>query len=181
MRTLFVRSFLLVASVLMLTSCGVRYVPQTFNYPIKNTTQTLNLPFDKVWSGVVDYFAQNNIPIKTIEKASGIIISTQMQFPASYWITKDQRLYDPSAYIAVQELSDVKLDGTGMRASASWNVRVRQVSDNQTELQVNIATPIVEILLYNIKTYQYEWMTTICQARSTGEFDRHLAEYIQSR
>lgn len=181
MKTLSIRSLLLVVSVLMLTSCGARFVPKTFNYPAKNTSQPIHLSYDKVWSGVVDFFAENNIPISTIEKSSGLIISSPTQFPASYWITDEQRLYNPEAYIAVQELSDVKLDGTGMRATAGWNVRVRQVSEEYTEIQVNIATPLVQILLLNPNTFKNEWHNTICEARSTGVFEKHLAAYILSK
>lgn len=181
MKNLIVRGFVLIMSAFALVSCGVRLVPQTFDYPVQKTKKTLDLSFDKTWSGVVDFFAENNIPIKTIEKSSGLIVSTQMEFPATYWITSEKRLYDPNAYIAVQQVSGLKIDGTGMRATATWNVRVKAISEDKTEIQVNIATPLVELLLLNANTYRYEWTASICEARSTGMLDKHLSEYILSR
>jgi hypothetical protein len=34
---------------------------------------TVNASFGRTWDAVIDYFARNNIPIRTIERASGII------------------------------------------------------------------------------------------------------------
>ena len=40
-----------------------------------NRVWETNYDFDSLWDGVISFFAGNNIPIKTLEKDSGIIIS----------------------------------------------------------------------------------------------------------
>lgn len=56
------------AAVMALASCAT---PAAY-VPIENTA-TIALSQDVVWSNLVEYFAENNISIKTIERDSGII------------------------------------------------------------------------------------------------------------
>lgn len=51
-------------------------VPAT-QYNINRVWET-NYDVDSLWNGVISFFAENNIPIKTLEKDSGIIISEWM-------------------------------------------------------------------------------------------------------
>jgi hypothetical protein len=41
----------------------------------------ITAPFDRVWGAVIDYFADNSVPIRTLEKASGLIATETMLVP----------------------------------------------------------------------------------------------------
>ncbi len=56
-----------------LTGCLPGYVAPA-PAPVRAETRVA-APFDSTWSAVVGYFAERNIEIKTIEKASGIIVA----------------------------------------------------------------------------------------------------------
>lgn len=66
----------LYAAVLLaaaVAACGPRYLPA--RNPAPREATTVGAPFDSTWTAVVGYFASRNIPIRTIEKASGIIVA----------------------------------------------------------------------------------------------------------
>ena len=66
------RIFVLFLSALLFVfiSCQTYYPPKTYNF---EKSRTYSKTFDEVWGKIVQWFAVNNIPIKTIDKASGII------------------------------------------------------------------------------------------------------------
>jgi hypothetical protein len=41
--------------------------------PVITDTFTINAPFDKVWGSLIKYVSVKNIPIKIVEKASGLL------------------------------------------------------------------------------------------------------------
>lgn len=74
----------LVAVVLIGTAaagCSSRvvYSPPAAPAAAAEETVTLPLPFDPAWSAVVQTFFDKNIPIKTVEKASGILESDELR------------------------------------------------------------------------------------------------------
>lgn len=66
------RPVVLIAAVATLGTC-VSYQPPQSPAPREGTQATA--PFDSTWSAVVSYFASRNLSIRTIEKASGIIVA----------------------------------------------------------------------------------------------------------
>ncbi len=64
------RKFLVAVLVVVLPGCAL-YIP-----PEKHTfekTRVVNKSYDKVWSNLVTWFADNNIPVRFMEKASGFV------------------------------------------------------------------------------------------------------------
>ena len=69
-----VRSQILLAVVLTCSlGAGCASAPKTFNF---NPVATIDAEYDDVWSAVVEYFAVSNLPIDTIEKDSGLIVTS---------------------------------------------------------------------------------------------------------
>lgn len=64
---------LLVGLAVALPACSVKYRTPA-PAPVR-TPATVNASFDRTWEAVVSYFADRNISIRTIEKASGIIVA----------------------------------------------------------------------------------------------------------
>jgi hypothetical protein len=51
--------------------------PQTYSVA---STKTINDSYDHVWSGLVSFFTAGSIPLKTIEKDSGVIYAEGLSF-----------------------------------------------------------------------------------------------------
>jgi hypothetical protein len=58
----------LIVSVLLALACVRPPAP-----PAPRPDTQVNAPFSRVWEAVVDRFARSNIPVKTIDRASGLI------------------------------------------------------------------------------------------------------------
>ena len=101
----------------------------------------INKPFDQVWSGVIDVLAQKGLSVKTIDRASGFIISEKVSF-AGVFTTEDEKgnLKNPNAYI----VHDSKMDTWGVRyaprdITGTWNIRVKEGSSpSKSIVNVNI-------------------------------------------
>ena len=65
-------SFIFLSIISLFISCGTtRYTIQG-NYVVKNKITT-STPYEKVWEHIIDFFADNSIPIGVISKESGLI------------------------------------------------------------------------------------------------------------
>lgn len=64
----------MVVTFASLTLWGCATVPAK-NYQFENSRAYSNKTYDQVWNGVIEFMTVNNIPIKTIEKDSGVIYS----------------------------------------------------------------------------------------------------------
>lgn len=66
-----------IAIVAGLSGC-FKYTPPSMR-PIRSPS-VIAAPFDSTWGAVISWFAERNIPIRTIEKASGIVVAEPSQF-----------------------------------------------------------------------------------------------------
>lgn len=74
-RLLSMRNFIFaVAASTTLNACVTPYMPPPANLSTRSAT-AVAAPYDSTWATVVSYFADHNIAIRTIEKASGIIVA----------------------------------------------------------------------------------------------------------
>lgn len=174
------RKLILLSTILVvLTSCfSTKFTLSTFDdCPSPQTKFIVDKNYNDVWDNVIDFFASNNLAIKTIEKESGIIYSSTIKLSTAYWFSESKTYSNPNAHIAVQYRSDYKKDGTGLSATAVWNVRVKKVNDNKTEISINIADPQITIMAYMGKGIVKPVESNL-QAKSTGVFEKQLIEYF---
>src|SRR5689334_11939981 len=73
---------------IVLSSCFVKVIPLKGQYPDKPYMDTTNLSKDAVWEKVIDFFAQKGLPIKLVDRSSGLIISEKTSLITSYEDTK---------------------------------------------------------------------------------------------
>lgn len=119
-------------------------------YSVVNSVTTTS-SFEDVWSRVIDFFAENNIPIGTIAKDSGIITATNIRFGDNLVSYEDKygQIVNPNAWFVLPYMKDV----VGGRADCSFNVRVRKNDNGTCSIQVNLSN----ITGY----YNIEWLNTM--------------------
>lgn len=66
----------LMALLAALTSCGTTYTPPAAPTPREATPVAASA--GRTWEAVIELFADRNIPIRTIERASGLIVTDQL-------------------------------------------------------------------------------------------------------
>jgi len=69
----------LALSVVAVLGC----TPQPPAAPAPHTAMSVNASFGRTWDALIDDFAGNNIPIKTIDRTSGLIATDKLSVAAS--------------------------------------------------------------------------------------------------
>ncbi|GLQ20395.1 hypothetical protein ACFFUB_02385 [Algimonas porphyrae] len=111
-------ALMLAAAALVVAGCAT--TPQTYNF---DNSRSVDATFDRTWESVISYFAENNIPIATLEKDSGIIVAKNERYtPGAMKTFADCA----SAFMMTNDVGQIDV-----------NVFVRPVDDNTTSVQVN--------------------------------------------
>jgi hypothetical protein len=85
-------------------------------------------PFDRVWGAVIDHFADNSVPIRTLEKASGLIVTESMLVPLGRIDLADCGKDSLGEYVGPSHAAyNVRVTGD----SAKSSVRVTATFSNQ--------------------------------------------------
>ena len=104
---------LLIAAVAISCTAAVRPAP-----PTPRTGTPVNASLAKTWDAVIDVFANKNIPIKTLDRSSGFIVTEEMRMP-----DKSQGYPSPVA--------DCGTTNAGLYwhpTHANYNIRVRAMT-----------------------------------------------------
>lgn len=157
--------FSTIALAALVTGCAAPSV--TPPHPTADSpARDYNAEFSEVWEHSVDWFATNNIPIKNIEKDSGIISSDYSL--GSNFTQLDCGTVDPGGMHALID-SDV---------TANINVLVRD-RNNGVTVQPNVFGQ-GRFVFRN--AWDYSILQTLRAERcvSTGELERSLHNYIEN-
>lgn len=124
--------------------------PRTYPSP---EPATISASFERTWSAVIDHFAEKSVPIRTIEKASGIIVAEQLSVSSGYG----------------QVIADCGMTAVGIPwdvLSASYNVRVQGDTVRSTIRVTAMFRPEIA------STYP-------CNSR--GNYERELMDFVKAR
>lgn len=165
------------ALLLLVIACFYSCAPAKV-YPLRDKyldgpfTVTTVKSFDKAWDATVDFFTQLGIPIRVVEKASGLIVSERMDLysQANYEDIKTGQIKNSKAWIGVETRKEGRAHVKPTRISRDWNVRLKE-SNGQTVVAIN---------LVNIKAVRiYEgYEAGSFKAKSTGVFEKSVADWI---
>lgn len=137
--------------------------------------------FDEVWSNLIDLFAQKGLPIKIIDKSSGLIISENGEL--TYTIELDNgKLKNKDAFIVVPKIYNpgsrkIYPINSYMQSSepiyGEWNIRIKTV-DNKTMINVNIVN-----VFYSYYLGAHIYKQPLTDYKSTGVFENLIAQTIK--
>lgn len=170
-----IKFILLALAVSLLTSCGPTVHTLKGNYTVTSGVET-NSSFDDVWNRVIDFFAMSNIPIATLEKASGIIVATNVNIPKTAVSVENEQgiLVDKNAWFVFPYEKNV----IGGRVQCSFNVRVRAQDNGKTFVSVNLGgiAGYKSIKFLNTLTFRQEVIEQVVPSAcySTGKFENDL-------
>ncbi len=160
--------------VIIASSCGSSQPILRGNYTINKTSITTSSAFNEVWNKVIDFFAEQSIPIATLEKESGIIVASNITIKYPLCAAEDEYgdLTKPNAWFAFPYTKK----GVNHKVTCSFNVRVRETEDNKTYISVNISNISGEYQLEYIDNFFQKHLTpyTAIQCEPTGKFERDL-------
>lgn len=169
------------AAAFVFSSC---YTTKTIalkgKYPTPPIITMSDKSFDQVWGNTVDFFAQHGIPIKLIDKASGIIVSEKTKLD---WSFEDKmgKLVHPQAYVALNKIID-DVSGrayTPEEVTGEWNIRIKP-TDKGTLINVNL----YDIYATYTRAYYSSYTHGVIQpvktdGYTTGVFERSLEDAVK--
>lgn len=170
---------LLLVCLLGFNSCSTTQHVIRGNYFSQNSTTTTT-PFDKVWTSVIDFFAENSIPITTLSKESGLIVASDIPFSENIvsFEDKDGIIVNPNAWFVLPYAKGV----IGARATGAFNVRVKVTEDSTTNIQINCSNLVGYYKIQftdNFFQKQIIWNTYPRECKSTGVFEKELLELFK--
>ena len=136
-------------------SCKVYEPPKDYNIE-KERSYSMN--FDDVWNKIVDWFANNNTPIKNMDKNSGFIATEYKLNVPNRELYVDCGVYGYAGPIA----RNFPIDG-------NLNVTVRE-KNNTVTVKVNF--------FFESKKAQETYLFTV-SCVSTGVLEKELLDYIK--
>lgn len=131
---------------------------------------------DEVWSKIIQLFASEGIGIKLIDKSSGLIVSEKTNFIKNY--TQEDtngKLLDKNSYVAVGTYKALGRSIPPTNVMGSWNIRLFE-ENQKTAIEVNLTT--IEAF-YFASNYQGQQVNIPYDAKSTGVFEKQIADYVR--
>lgn len=161
------------AAILLLSSCAPGFIALRGQYPQTPIINYTDKSKDQVWDNIIDFFAQKGIPIKIIDKSSGLIVSDKSKLSWSYE-DKKGKLIRPQAFAAVRQLKfpNVNKPVDPEKVTGEWNIRIKE-TDGKTSINVN---------LYNIEgTYPIGNSNSVRDAggKTTGVFEQLIYDAVK--
>jgi len=163
---------------LLLTGClsAYEYRPPTIVAPVREVT--IAVPFENTWQALIDVFAQNQIPIRTIDRSSGLLVADPLRFnlrnfSSSYTGKMGSLVTSDYLYADCGNASTVKYNPTFAR----FNAQVRQRGDSSV-LRVNVSyewTPGTDFE----RSIESQVERKVCI--STGKWESEIIDAIVSR
>jgi hypothetical protein len=168
--------------LISLSGCSVKFFGFKGSYPNTPIVIYSDRTKDQVWDNLIDFFAQNGIAIKIIDKASGLIVSEKMAIPWTYEDDKN-KLKDPRAFVVIP---DIYIPGSDKPAlptevQASWNVRLK-TEGARTSINVNLVNLDAKYLdkyTFYVSAAKQKYPPEQINGRTTGIFEKSLADIIK--
>lgn len=161
--------------LLILSSCAPKVIPLKGSYSNGNFQQVTNKPKDAVWDNIIDLFAQRGLPIKLIDRSSGLIVSGETILTWTYENKKGE-LVKPDADVVIAQVYDPGANKVIKPASVSgeWNIRIKDAGNGRTSINVNLVSPKYISALGKTPT-----LFTPGVLQSTGNFERMVFDIIK--
>ncbi|MEJ5287593.1 MAG: hypothetical protein CH6_3699 [Candidatus Kapaibacterium sp.] len=159
------RIFTFFAISIFVLSCSSYKPPKQYNFV---NQFDYNLPYEAVWSKVIQFFAELGLPIRNMDKSSGFIATDVM-----------------SASGGIGTLMDCGEPGYALNYNAEFekptgyfNVLVIPLNQNQTRVKVTAFYKAYYVVYKNENFMRYKQSEEVFNCNSTGFLEQALLNYI---
>jgi len=168
----------LIIILVILTSC-VASKPRVDPWERPVTKEkVIEKSFEITWQKLIDYFGSHNIPIKTIDKSSGIL-STEYDLRTGTENNKGMTNYCDCGTLGTDMFYTYKYENY----KGNFNIIVNKINDNQTKVKIN-AFFNANYNYYHNEGKGYEYKLEIVQTdkvkcESIGYLEKEVFEFIK--
>lgn len=145
---------LFIILMVILGGCASYQPPKEYKF---DKTRTYNQKYDDIWDKTVKYCTDNNIPLKSMDKNSGLIVSEY---------NLNDRLkgcYDCGELASLQDFEDF---------SAVFNIVIKKENDMKTTVIITVyyKTELV------VQSFSYK---KLINCNSTGKLEKEIFDYLE--
>ncbi|PZX61942.1 outer membrane protein assembly factor BamC [Hydrotalea sandarakina] len=170
--------------VFLIIGCNNKVIPLKNSYQSTAYEFSTALDKDETWSALIDLFTTKGLPIKTIDKADGVITTDYVSFLNSYtWENKDGSLINPNAFVVCSKFRGpftLTTSFTPTTLTGQWLVRIKQVS-GKTVVNIKLANAKGTIGSGDINSQGD--LTSVTpydlQVESTGIFEKSVQDKLK--
>lgn len=172
-----IKNYIVLLSFAFCSCAGKKAVSLKGSYPETPIQTQTEKKFSEVWDNLIDVFAQKGLPIKLIDRTSGLIVAESTLIPVTSE-DKNGRLKDSSAYLVIPMAYDwgsnkYKALPVGSTVIGEWNIRVKEIG-GKTNVNINI----VNVKNRIFDKYKRESFVLMTDFKSTGVFEKTLSQLI---
>jgi hypothetical protein len=152
----FMKYFILILAVSLFAASCATYTP-----PVKKNIvnkMIFNKPYDEVWNKIIDYMSSHSLPIKNMEKASGLIVTESVS------ILNNDKCMD---------CGDISRGAQPYERKGDFNIFVQIIGSDSTQVTIN--TRYSAMLVY------MGWdkgANNRIDCYSTGGWEKEIFDYI---
>lgn len=159
----------LIAALIIINGCNPNTIPFKGKYPTTQFEVNSTKSIDSIWTSVRDLFISRGLPVKTIDKKRGLIVSAKISFiPVYTFENNDGQLQEPQAWVVLHKLIVNKKEWNPKEIYGKWSIQISETEKGTTTIKVD---PIV------MCTYSSNMVTSVeTRGQSTGK----LEELIKS-
>lgn len=163
--------------ILSLVCCSPKIIPLKGSYPSTPIIEYSDNSVDKVWDKIIDFFAQNGLSIKIIDRSSGLIISESSELTWTFEDKKGNQI-KPGRWVAIPMVIAPGADKatSPYKVLGEWNVRIKSAGD-KTSINVNLVNIRARFATYSMA--DRDPVYTRVDGRSTGVFEKQMFEIFK--
>ena len=167
--------------ITLISSCAS--IRLTGVYPISGVSKETTLNYEDVWNRVIDFFSTLGIPITTLDKSSGLIVTSGFSFVNDYTREERGKPLNEEAYVVIPTIrkgfgSIIEPNSTFPKTD--WTI----MGDFNVRVKIDGQKTIVNVNVVNLKCFYStpgiygSGHTNHVPIKSTGVFESFLLDYL---
>lgn len=165
-------SCVILAIMIVTGACDPDLVPLKGNYRVSALEITSTESTDSIWSHLTHLFTTHGLPVKSIQKKNGVIVSAKTPFISIYSLEdKDGQLQQPQAWVVMPKVVNKQKEWKAKEIYGQWSIQVTETGKGATTIKVD---PII------ICTYSPNLFTSVeVQGHSTGNLEELIRNSLK--
>lgn len=128
----------LLTVIISIYGCNPNMIPLKGKYVNSSFETTVNKPADSVWVKIADLFAVKGLPVKSIDKNKGLIITKKTAFNSAYsFEDKDGNLEEPQAWVVLYRIFLKEKQWLPKEIYSKWSIQVTEIAKGTTLIKVD--------------------------------------------
>ena len=139
-------SMVSILALVITYGCNPRIVPLTGQFRNSAFEMISEKSIDSVWTGLTHLLTSNGLPVKSIQRTEGIILTKKAPFNSIYTFEDNNgKLLQPDAWVVIEKTYVKNRQWKPKEIFGKWNILVTDAGDGRSRIKVD---PVVVCTYY---------------------------------